>query len=206
MFLSSSDLVGANPDFDFEVFVVDVVSGAVSQVTDSTGNYAMPTLGINGDGRQIAFADSRPLTEPNPEGNFEIFLATCTSPAVVRYEFGGFEAPLLADGSASFKQGANGRTVPVKFQLRRDGEIVSTATASIAVHKVLDTATGSVDMTDLTLDAGQSSASSGWFRFDPETEHYVFNLSTRNMSGPSTYQIQVTLDDQTVHTVNISLR
>jgi hypothetical protein len=118
----------------------------------------------------------------------------------------GFEAPLLADGSASFKQGGNGRTVPVKFQLRRDSQIVSTAAASIAVHKVLDTATGSVDMTDLSLDAGQSSSSSGWFRFDPETERYIFNLSTRNMSGPSTYQIQVTLDDHSVHTVNISLR
>ncbi len=205
VFLSSSDLVGANADFDTEVFVADVVSGTVSQVTDSTGNYALPTVGINGDGSQVAFADSRPLTEPNPEGNFEIFLATCTSP-VLPYNFGGFEAPLLADGSASFKQGANGRTVPVKFQLRRDGQIVSTATASIAVHKVLDTATGSVDMTDLTLDAGQSNASSGWFRFDPETERYVFNVSTRNMSGPSTYQVQVTLDDHTVHRVNISLR
>ncbi len=206
VFLSSGDLVGANPDLDVEVFVVDVVSGTVSQVTNSTGNNAVPTVGINGAGSQVAFPDFRPLTDPNPEGNFEMFLATCAPLAIVPYDFGGFEAPLLADGSASFKQGANGRTVPVRFQLRRDGQIVSTAAASIAVHKVLDAATGSVDMTDLTVDAGQSNTSSGWFRFDPETERYVFNLSTRSMSGPSTYQIEVTLDDHTVHTVNISLR
>jgi len=206
VFLSSGDLVGANPDLDVELFVVDVASGTVSQVTNSTGNNAVPTVGISGDGSQVTFPDFRSLTDPNPESNFEMFLATCTPLAVVPYDFGGFEAPLLADGSASFKRGAIGRTVPVKFQLRRGGQIVSTAAASIAVHKVLDTATGSVDMTDLTLEAWQSSTSNGSFRFDPETERYVFNLSTRGMSAPSTYQIQVTLDDHTVHTINMSLR
>jgi WD40-like Beta Propeller Repeat len=206
VFLSSGDLVGANRDLDVELFIVDVASGRVTQVTNSTGNNAVPTVGISGDGRQVSFPDFRPLTDPNPEGNFEMFLATCAPPAVVPYDFGGFESPLLADGSASFKKGANGRTLPVKFQLRRDGQIVTTAAASIAVHKVLDTATGTVDMTDLTLDAGQSNADSCWFRFDPETERYVFNLSTRNMSAPSTYRIQVMLDDQTVHSVNFSLR
>ena len=189
-----------------ELFVVDVASGSVSQVTNGTGNNAVPTVGISGDGRQVAFPDYRPLTGPNPEGNFEMFIATCAPPQIAPYDFGGFESPLLGDGSASFKKGANGRTVPVKFQLRRDGIIVTTAAASIAVHKVLDTATGTVDMTDLTADAGQSSQNSGWFRFDAETERYVFNLSTRNMSAPATYRIQVTLDDSSVYTVNFSLR
>ena len=61
-------------------------------------------------------------------------------------------------------------------------------------------------MTDLTADAGQSSSNSGWFQFDSENERYIFNLSTKNMSAPATYRIQVTLDDGTVHTVNFSLR
>ena len=206
VFLSSSDLVGTNPDLDVELFVVDVASGSVSQVTNGTGNNAVPTVGISGDGSQIAFPDFRPLTGPNPEGNFEMFIATCAPAQVAPYDFGGFESPLLGDGSASFKKGPNGRTIPVRFQLRRDGTIVTTAAASIAVHKLLDAATGTVDMTDLTADAGQSSSDSGWFRFDAETERYVFNLSTKNMSAPATYRIQVTLDDSTVHTVTFSLR
>lgn len=202
---SSGDLVGTNPDLDPELFVIDVESGQVSQVTQGTGNNAVPTVGISGDGSQVAFPDFRPLTGPNPEGNFEVFIGTCTVAEVVPYQFDGFESPLLNDGSASFKNG-NGRTIPVAFQLRRDGAIVSTATASIAVHKLLDAATGSVDMTDLTLDAGQSNANSGWFRFDPQSARYVFNLSTKAMSAPATYRIQVTLDDHTLHTVDFSLR
>jgi hypothetical protein len=204
--LSSGDVTGSNPDLDVELFVVDLASGNVTQVTSGSGNFSMPIPGINGDGTRVAFADGRALTGPNPEGNFEVFVATCGQNSVVPYEFGGFESPLLADGSASFRKGANGRVVPVAFQLRRNGEIVATATASMVVHKVLDEATGTIDMTDLTTDAGQSNEDSGWFRYDAQTERYVFNLSTRNMSASATYRIQVTLNDGTVHTAIFSLR
>ena len=91
VFLSSGDLVGANPDLDVELYVADVASGSVTQVTNSTGNNAVPTVGISGDGSLIAFPDFRPLTGPNPEGNFEMFIATCTQSEVVPYDFGGFE-------------------------------------------------------------------------------------------------------------------
>jgi hypothetical protein len=166
--LSSGDIIGSNPDLDVELFVVDVGTGSVAQVTSGSGNFSMPIPGINGDGTRVAFADGRPLTGPNPEGNFEVFVATCGENTVVPYDFGGFESPLLVDGSVSFRKGANGRTLPVAFQLRRDGEIVATATASMVVHKVLDEATGTTDMTDLTTDAGQSNVDCGWFRYDSQ--------------------------------------
>ena len=130
VFLSGGDIVGANPDLDWEVFVFDVLSNSVAQVTSGTGNYAVPLVAISGNGTHVAFPDHRPLSGPNREGNFELFVGVCGQPNTVPYEFGGFEAPLVADGSASIRKGANGRTIPVAFQLRRAGEIVTTALAS----------------------------------------------------------------------------
>jgi hypothetical protein len=206
VFLSGGDIVGANPDLDWEVFVVDVPSSSVAQVTSGTGNYAVSLVAISGNGTHVAFPDQRPLSGPNREGNFEVFVGVCGQPDAVPYEFGGFEAPLVADGSASIRKGANGRTIPVAFQLRRAGEIVTTALASLTVQQVLDTATGTIDITDLTADAGQSSGNSGWFRYDPETKRYVFSLSTKGLPAPGTYRIRVSLDDRSVYTVDFSLR
>jgi dipeptidyl aminopeptidase/acylaminoacyl peptidase len=206
VFLSGGDIVGANPDLDWEVFAVDVPSSSVAQVTSGTRNYAVSLVAISGNGTHVAFSDQRPLSGPNREGNFEVFVGVCGQPDAVPYEFGGFEAPLVADGSASIRKGANGRTIPVAFQLRRAGEIVTTALASLTVQQVLDTATGTIDITDLTADAGQSSGNSGWFRYDPETKRYVFSLSTKDLPAPGTYRIRVSLDDRSVYTVDFSLR
>ena len=206
VFLAGGDIVGANPDLDWEVFVVDVVSSRVTQVTSGTGNYAVPVVAISGNGTHVAFPDQRPLSGPNREGNFELFVGVCGQPNTVPYEFGGFEAPLVADGSASIRKGTNGRTIPVAFQLRRAGELVTTALASMTVQHVLDTATGTIDITDLTADAGQSSGNSGWFRYNPETKRYEFSLSTRDLPAPGTYRIRVSLDDRSVYTVDVSLR
>ena len=130
----------------------------------------------------------------------------CGQPDAAPYEFGGFEAPLVADGSASIRKGTKGRTIPVAFQLRRAGEIVTRALASLTVQHVLDTATGTIDITDLTTDAGQSSGNSGWFRYDPQTERYVFSLSTKDLPAPGTYRIRISLDDRSTYTVDFSLR
>jgi dipeptidyl aminopeptidase/acylaminoacyl peptidase len=152
-FMSGGDIVGANPDLDWEVFVADVASGSVAQVTNGTGNYAIPVVAISGNGTRVAFPDQRPLSGPNREGNFEIFIGTSAQPNANPYEFGGFESPLVADGSASIRKGAHGRTIPVAFELRRAGQIVTTALASLTVQQVLDTPTGTTDVTDLTSDA-----------------------------------------------------
>jgi Tol biopolymer transport system component len=206
VFQSSGDIVGANGDLDDELFVVDVATGRVEQVTNGSGNNGMSLAGISGDGTRVAFADARPLSGPNREGNSEVFVGVCGAPNAMPYEFGGFDAPLVADGSASIRKGAHGRTIPVAFQLRRAGEIVTTALASLVVQQVLDTATGTTDITDLTADAGQSSGNSGWFRYDPDTGRYVFSLSTKTLAAPGTYRIRVSLDDGSVHVVDFSLR
>jgi Tol biopolymer transport system component len=207
VFWSSGDLTGGNADLDTELFILDVTSGVVTQLTSGAGNSALSIAGISAHGSRVAFSDFRPLVGANPEGNFEVFLGACgpAAPPVV-YEFGGFEPPLRPDGSASIRQGVGGRTIPVKFSLRLDGQPVTTAVASIALHQVLDAATGTVDVTDLTADAGAANDNGPLFRLDPETLQYVYNLSTANLAPNSTYRIRVTLDDGGVYTVDFSLR
>lgn len=124
----------------------------------------------------------------------------------VTYQFGGFLAPLLPDGSASIQQSNGGRTIPVKFQLLWKGQLTGAAVATIAVNKILDAATGTVDTTNLTQASGQSADSGNQFRYDASSQQYVFNLSTKGWSAPGTYRIYVTLSDGTTYTVDFSLR
>lgn len=140
----------------------------------------------------------------------------------VVYDFDGFLPPLLGEhqeerhhpahahphglnGSASIQQSKAGRTIPIKFQLTcADGTLVATAVATMAVYKLVDGATGSVDTTDLTSDAGSSNESGNLFRFDGK--QYIYNLNTKGWSAPATYRIVVTLDDGTEHSIDFSLR
>ena len=42
-------------------------------------------------------------------------------------------------------------------------------------------------------------------RFDPETKEYLYNLSSHGYSA-GTYLLRVTLNDQTTHEVQVSIR
>lgn len=79
------------------------------------------------------------------------------------------------------------------------------ATATIAIYKVLDTATGTVDTTQLTNDAGAANDTGNTFRHVGDGK-YVFNLSTTGWPAPATYRIIVTLSDGSVHSADFSLR
>jgi hypothetical protein len=66
-FEASADF-GQNPDLDWEVFVVDVASGLIGQVTTGTGNFSGMTARITADGRRVVYVDSRavvPNTTPH---------------------------------------------------------------------------------------------------------------------------------------------
>jgi hypothetical protein len=101
----------------------------------------------------------------------------------------GFLPPLVQGGN--YQQGS---TIPVKFQLTdANGNFISTATAQIWI--------------DGTSNPGSPSGSSNngnYFRFDPWSNTYIFNLSTRSPSS-SQHTIIVTLDDGTSHSITINL-
>lgn len=132
--------------------------------------------------------------------------ASANSTVQVGYEWGGFSEPIHNDGSSSFQQGKSGRTIPVKFRIACGGVPVGGANATIAVYKVLDVATGSIDETDLTADAGNSNDSGILFRWDPSERAYIYNLKTTGWPAPATYRILVGLNDGTQRFVDFSLR
>ena len=97
------------------------------------------------------------------------------------YDFAGFLPPINNDGSSVFNAG---RTIPVKFQLSVKGHNVFWASAT------------------LTIDHNANPV--GTFRYDPTSQQYIFNASTKGLSA-GTHTFTVTLDDGTTHSVNVTL-
>jgi hypothetical protein len=124
--------------------------------------------------------------------------ATQTATFSVLYNFGGFLPPLPNDGSCLFKLGSN---VPVKFPLTdAKGALVSAAVARLTLQMF---SAGTVVGTPIDATPPGTADVGDLFRFDGS--QYVYDLSTKPLST-GTWQVQVHLDDGTVHTVLIGLR
>lgn len=77
---SNGDFTGGNADGNIETFLYDVWSGRFAQVTNTTGalGFIPPGGLLNRDGTRLSFVSTKSLTGGNPDGNVEIFVATCT--------------------------------------------------------------------------------------------------------------------------------
>jgi hypothetical protein len=118
----------------------------------------------------------------------------------VTYQFLGFQTPIQMDGSKVFKFGS---TIPVKFQLkRRNGTPAPDVTATLALQRY----TNGIPVGD-PIDASPTggSDSGNVFRYDPQEDHYIYNLSTRTLSV-GTWKLIVTLDDGSAYNVLIGLK
>jgi len=82
-FRSDRNLTGSNPDGNFEIFLFDTTTSTLTQITNTVGGSSgFPS--INATGTRIAFVSSADLTPGspgNPDGNFEVFLASAASPS-----------------------------------------------------------------------------------------------------------------------------
>ncbi len=118
------------------------------------------------------------------------------------YNFSGFLPPIKPDGSTAFlkKRGA----IPVKFQLTDcSGRFITNAVATIEVVFVKSGAGGEVVL-DVTSVGGANSGN--LFRFDPDSNQYIYNLNASVLASNSVYKIRARLDDGTVHEVTISIK
>lgn len=74
-FQSDGNVAGLNSDLNFEIFLVDVGTTAVSGVTDTSGPAIASFLpSLSADGNEVAFESSADLTGGNSANNSEIFL------------------------------------------------------------------------------------------------------------------------------------
>ncbi|OWY60343.1 hypothetical protein B7486_69690, partial [cyanobacterium TDX16] len=78
-FESEADLTGDNPEGNTEVFLFDTTDGTTSQITDGTKDLSRDPS-VSADGTRVAFSSRDDLTGGNPDGNEQIFFATCGSP------------------------------------------------------------------------------------------------------------------------------
>jgi Tol biopolymer transport system component len=73
-FFSDRDLIGQNPDNNFEVYLYEASTDTLYQVTNTNKGFnILPSL--SGDGQYVAFASDRDFAGTNPDGNTEIFRA-----------------------------------------------------------------------------------------------------------------------------------
>lgn len=117
----------------------------------------------------------------------------------VRYAYSGLLQPINADGSSVFKLGS---TVPVKFRLADANGVAQTAAvARLEVAKVSDDVEGTV----LEAASTSSATTGNLFRYDADSDTYVFNLSTKGLTT-GTWSVRVVLDDGTTQRTRVSLR
>jgi hypothetical protein len=119
----------------------------------------------------------------------------------ITYLFSGFLQPINQDNSSIFKAG---RTIPVKFQLSAlDSSYFANSIATIAAYRITDAVLGTEEELDPEV-SGHSNIGTQ-FRYDEDSQHYIYNLKTKDYSH-GTYRIEVILDDGMLYSVNISFK
>ena len=77
-FASRANPTGENPDGNIEVFLFDIITSSLTQLTHTTNGFiGVPAL--NAAGTRITFASTANLTGENPDGNGEVFLFDTTT-------------------------------------------------------------------------------------------------------------------------------
>jgi hypothetical protein len=172
--------------------VVDVLAEAGPTATDACD--PSPVITHNGLPEFPVGLTDVTFTATDACGNYDQKQFTVQ----VVYNFIGFLPPIRNDGSSRFKAG---RTIPIKFQLTAtDGSHVTDASPTLEVYHVTGEVLGTVDVES----SGEANEDNN-FRYDSESAQYIYNLSTKGYST-GTYLLRVSLNDQTTHDVQVSIR
>jgi hypothetical protein len=117
----------------------------------------------------------------------------------VNYVFNGFLPPVSL--GKPFKLGS---TIPIKFQLTdAQGAFITNASPLISL-KLLSSGSPTGEVIE-----GNSSGAANTdsiFRYDPNSNQYIFNLATKDLTANAFYRITVELRDGTTQQVDIGLK
>jgi hypothetical protein len=123
---------------------------------------------------------------------------TCTFEVKVIYSWSGVLQPIHADGSSVFKVGS---TVPVKFQLTGASAGINNALAKFSYAKLSSSLAGGVNEPTSTT----APTTGNLFRYDPNTQQYIFNWSTKGLTTGA-YRLQIDLGDGVSRSINVGLK
>jgi hypothetical protein len=158
------------------------------------------------NGQQVSNGQTVVLTQPGTNtftltatdkvGN----TATQSATFKVLYNWLGLLPPIPSSGIAVFKLGS---AIPLKFQLTNaNGGSVSTAHATLTVQKLSNNIPVG---TPINATPPGSVSTGNVFQYMSGANLYMYVLSTKPLSS-GTWQIQVHLDDGSVHSVTIGLK
>jgi hypothetical protein len=116
----------------------------------------------------------------------------------VLYDWSNVLSPIDPEGSSVFHLGS---AVPVKFQLTGASAGITDLAATLSVVPVSGTVAG--EAADAEATGGGTSGN--LFHYDPTSDEYVFNWSTKGLA-PGTYRLQIALGDGVIHEVQVGLR
>ncbi|KKQ22024.1 hypothetical protein A2999_00710 [Candidatus Wolfebacteria bacterium RIFCSPLOWO2_01_FULL_38_11] len=117
----------------------------------------------------------------------------------VIYNSNGFLPPIKTNGTGIYNRG---RTLPVKFQLTDvNNNYISTAQSQLFAAKISDGVIGTDEIPLFVSNADNGN----WFRYDINSNQYIYNLSTDILSIGS-WQLKAVLDGGQMITNIISVR
>jgi hypothetical protein len=94
-----------------------------------------------------------------------------------------------------------GSTVPVKFQLTGASAGINNALAKFSYVKLSSALAGGVNEPTSTT----APTTGNLFRYDPNTQQYVFNWSTKGLTIGA-YRLQIDLGDCVSRSINVGLK
>jgi hypothetical protein len=106
--------------------------------------------------------------------------------------------PIKSDGSSIFERGS---TIPVKFKLTGPSAGIKDLRATLTTARV----SGNVIDVAVAAVSTDASSSGNTYRYDPASQQYIFNLSTKGMKA-GTWLLRTDLGDSVPHEVKVTLR
>jgi hypothetical protein len=123
------------------------------------------------------------------------------------YTFSGFFQPIndiTHNPTQSLSVFKGGSTVPVKFQLKNlDGTIVQAS----SIPAWLTPQRGSMMSASIDESTYSLPATTGTeFKWDPTSQQYIYNWSTKGLASGYWYKLSMKLDDGNVYSVTVGLK
>ncbi len=190
-------------DGTFDLQDADIVDNEIQ----NTRTYANIPVSTNLLG-EYDLTDSELSLDLEGEGQTDFVLKGKANETVkMPYIFSGFFRPINdtnffpEKSSSVFKTGS---TVPVKFQIRKyDGMIVqSEKPPQWLTPKIGSSMQAVVDEPAYNVEATSVSE----YRWDPESQQYIYNWNTKGLKAGYWYEIYAKLDDGNTYSVKIGLK
>lgn len=116
------------------------------------------------------------------------------------YDFLGFGEPLSSEIVKVFKFN---RTIPVKFKIaRQDGAPHDDIVAKLVLQQVDDSIPNGEP---IEPDSSGEANTDGFFRYDTDSDQYIYNLSTKDLTS-GTWDLEAKFDDGSMEKIRIGLK